>query len=167
MVAVEFHFLRQIDSQKGCAIPFRWSDDWPTLSLALTNFTGAGHAHQGKYKECILLWLKANLRDEYGMVREEPSCWRIPQLQRQRIVQCEICDHRGRSLCPSNQGQLNKERRSLCTTKFARGILANTARSKCMRRCRPPFLRSIVAFELKSLSSISCLRKILSLCLSV
>ena len=58
--------------------------------MALTSSTlstGIGYAHQGKYNACVLLWLKAKQRDEDGMVRAEPSCWRISQLQRESTVQ--------------------------------------------------------------------------------
>jgi len=38
------------------------------------------------------------------VVRSEPSCWWIPQLQQKKPVQRKILDSRGRSFCCCNQG---------------------------------------------------------------
>jgi hypothetical protein len=51
-----------------------------------------------------LLWLEAELSVQDGVVRSEPSCWWIPQLQQKKPVQHTILDSRGRSFCCCNQG---------------------------------------------------------------
>jgi len=113
MVAVEFLFLRLIDSRKWCAVAFAFTQIHSGFrfhvlfclgSDQFSTAAGTGFSHQGKPDACFLLWLKANSSVQDGMVRAKPPCWRIPQLQHQATVQCEICDTWGRSFCCCSQG---------------------------------------------------------------